>query len=106
MVASLAPAKPATYVKVADFPGPYRHSRSGRYYSCKKLHGIRRERSLETCDRKVAERRLKEWIDNMDKVDAEVERTTLDQLVGRYVAVTASLSESSRATDQSIIKRF
>ena len=106
MTASLAPAKPSTYVKVANFPGLYRHSRSGRYYGCKKLGGTRRERGLETCDRKIAERRLKEWIDNMDKVDAEVERTTLDQLVSRYAAVTASLSESSRATDQSIIKRF
>ena len=106
MVASLAPAKPSTYAKVANAPCLYRHSRSGRYYGCKKLHGLRRERSLETCDRKIAERRLKEWIDNMDKVDAEVERTTLSQLVGRYVAATASLSESSRATDRSIIKRF
>lgn len=35
-----------TYVKVANFPGPYRHARSGRYYACKKLNGIRRERSL------------------------------------------------------------
>ena len=33
-----------TYVKVANFPGLYRHSRSsGRYYACKKLGGIRRE---------------------------------------------------------------
>ena len=67
-----------TYVKVANFPGLYRHSRSGRYYACKKLHGIRRERSLETCDRKIAERRLKEWVGNLEKVDAEVEKTTLD----------------------------
>jgi integrase len=91
---------------VANFPGLYRHSRSGLYYACKKLHGVRREQSLQTCDRKIAERRLKEWIGNMDKVDAEVEKTTLDQLIQRYVLVTASLSESSRATDRSIIKKF
>ena len=95
-----------TYVKVANFRGLYRHSRSGRYYACKKLHGVRRERSLETCDRKIAERRLKEWVGNLEKVDAEVEKTTLEELIKRYHAVTASLSESSRATDQSIIKRF
>ena len=74
MVNILAPAatKPPTYVKVADFPGLYRHARSGRYYACKKLGGIRRERSLGTCDRKIAERRLKDWIGSLDKVDAEM----------------------------------
>ena len=99
-------ADTATYVKVANAPGLYRHSRSGRYYACKKLHGVRRERSLETCDRKIAERRLKEWVGNLEKVDAEVEKTTLEELIERYHAVTASLSESSRATDRSIIKKF
>lgn len=108
MVNILVPVitKSPTYVKVANFPGLYRHSRSGRYYACKKLGGIRRERSLGTCDRRIAERRLKEWVGNLDKVDAEVEKTTLHQLIGRYLVVTGSMSESSRTTDQSIIKRF
>ena len=26
-----------TYVKTANFSGPYRHARSSRYYACKKL---------------------------------------------------------------------
>ena len=48
MVNILAPVvtKAHTYVKVANFPGLYRHARTGRYYACKKLNGIRRERSL------------------------------------------------------------
>ena len=107
MVTLLAPiAKALTYVKVANFPGLYRHARSGRYYACKKLGGIRRERSLGTCDRKIAERRMKEWLGSLEKVDAGVEKTTLHQLIGRYLVVTGSVSESSRVTDQSIIKRF
>ena len=74
MVTLLAPvAKTPTYVKAAHVPGLYRHARSGRYYACKKLGGIRRERSLGTCDRKIAERRMKEWLGSFDKVDAEVE---------------------------------
>ena len=87
MVNILAPVvtKAPTYVNVAHVPGLYRHSRSGRYYACKKLNGIRRECSLRTSDRKIAERRLKEWIGNMDKVDAEVEKTTLDQLIQRFL---------------------
>ncbi len=64
-----------TYLKVANAPGLYRHARSGRYYACKKLGGVRRERSLGTCDRKIAERRLREWTDNLGRVDAEVEKT-------------------------------
>ena len=83
MVTLLAPVvtKAPTYVKVANFPGLYRHARSGRYYACKKQGGIRRESRLRTCDRKIAERRLKEWIGNLDKVDAEVEKTTIGQLI-------------------------
>jgi integrase len=105
MVNILTPRAP-TYVKVANFPGLYRHARSGRYYGVKKLGGKRREHSLKTADRKIAERRLKEWIGNLDKVDAEVEKTTLGQLIERDRVVTGSMSESSRTTDQSIIKRF
>ncbi len=90
MVTLLAPVviKAPTYAKVANYPGLYRHSRSGRYYACKKQGGIRRERSLGTCDRKIAERRMKEWLGSLDKVDAEVEKTTLGQLIGRYLVVT------------------
>lgn len=80
MVTLLAPvvtARTATYVKVTNVTGLYRHARSGRYYACKKQGGIRRERSLGTCDRKIAERRIKDWLGSLDKVDAEVEKTTL-----------------------------
>ncbi len=68
MATLLAPvAKAPTYVKVANYPGLYRHARSGRYYACKKLGGIRRERSLGTCDRKIAERRMKEWLGSLQR---------------------------------------
>jgi hypothetical protein len=76
-----------TYVKVPNYPGLYRHSRSGRYYGFKKLHGKRRECSLRTTDRKIAERRLREWIGNLQRVDRERERTTLRELLERFVAV-------------------
>ena len=39
-------------------------------------------------------------------MDAEVEKTTLGELIQRYLVVTGSMSESSRVTDQSIIKKF
>ena len=99
MVNILAPvAKAPAYVKVANYPGLYRHARSGRYYACKKQGGIRRERSLGTCDRKIAERRMKEWLGNLDKVDAEVEKTTLGQLIKRFVKCHRRHRLSNRTT--------
>ena len=97
MVTLLAPtiANEPTYLKVAHVPGLYRHARSGRYYACKKVGGIRRERSLQTADRKIAERRLKEWIGNLEKVDAEVEKTTLGQLIQRFVVVTGGMAHNT-----------
>ncbi len=45
-ILAAAIAKAPTHVKVANPPGLYRHARSGRYYACKKLGGVRRDRSL------------------------------------------------------------
>ena len=108
MVTLLAPivAKEPTYLKVAHVPGLYRHSRSGRYYACKKVGGIRRERSLQTADRKIAERRLKEWIGNLEKVDAEVEKTTLGQLIERFLKVTGGMAHNTHVTNDAIIRHF
>ena len=108
MVNILAPVvtKAPTYVKVGNFPGLYRHARSGRYYACKKLGGIRRESSLRTCDRKIAERRLKEWIGNLDKVDAEVEKTTIGQLIQRFLVVTGGMAHNTHVTNNAIINEF
>ncbi len=108
MVTLLVPAvtKALTYLKVAHVPGLYRHARSGRYYACKKVGGIRRERSLQTADRKIAERRLKEWIGNLDKVDAEVEKTTLGQLIQRFVVVTGGMAHNTHVTNDAIIRHF
>ena len=96
MVNILAPviAKALTYVKPANFPGLYRHARFGKYHACKKLGDVRRERSLGTCDRKIAERRLKEWIGNLDKLDAEVEKPTLGQLLERSEKVNSGASHA------------
>jgi len=62
------------YVKVPNFPGLYRHAKSERYYGSKKVMGKRREVSLRTTDRKIAERRMREWVTNLSRVNGEVER--------------------------------
>src|SRR3954454_14220761 len=74
------------YVKVALCL--YRDTKTGRYWARKKVKGRHKEHSLDTTDRKIAERRLKEWIANLEKVDTEVEKTTLEQLIARFEAVT------------------
>ncbi len=67
------------YEKIPNVGGLYRHTISGRYYGAKKIHGKRREVSLRTTDRKIAERRLRDWISPW-KIRA---RSEADQL---YVA--------------------
>ena len=84
------------YVKVTNCTGLYRHSRSGTYYGVKKLRGKRKERSLRTADRKIAERRFREWIGNLEKVDTEVEKTTLKQLSDKLIAINQGKSKSTR----------
>lgn len=101
-----AVAQAPLYVKVANFPCLYRNAKSGRYYGVKKVHGRRKERSLDTADRKIAERRLKEWVANLEKVDSEVEKTTLAELIERFQAVTQGRVQNTQVTNQAIINSF
>lgn len=84
------------YVKIAHVVGLYRHVASGRYYGVKKVKDKRKERSLGTTDRKIAERRLAEWIASLEKVDSEVEKTTFSQLAKTYTGINRGKSDSSR----------
>jgi len=46
--------------KVPNAPGLYRHE-SGTYYGIRKIKGKVKTASLETADRKLAERKLATW---------------------------------------------
>ena len=92
--------------KIPNFPCLYRHTLNGTYYATKKVAGKRKEHSLQTADRKIAERRLAEWIKNLDKIDSTAEKTTLKQLIVKFVAGRQGKSDSTKATDASIAKRF
>lgn len=94
------------YVKVANAPGLYRHRRTGRYYGVKKVNGKHREHSLGTSDRKIADRRFKEWAENLGKVDSEVEKTTLRQLIGKFVEINRGTVKNTQATTRPIIESF
>ena len=92
-------------VKIPNYPGLYRHTVNQTYYGIKKIAGKRKEHSLDTADRKIAERRLKEWIETLDKIDAEAEKTTLDQLIEKFSkAVVDSLASGDRRPAHHLIK--
>lgn len=96
----------AEYEKIPNVIGLYRHVRSGRYYGAKKLHGKRREVSLRTTDRKIAERRLREWVANLHRVDREKERMTFADLIDTFVATNLGKSKSTQTAHRCIIKKL
>jgi integrase len=83
----------------------YRHD-NGTYYAIKKHGGKQRTHSLDTTDREVANRRLKDWIASLDRVDVETEKTTLKELLEKFVNVRAGCSESTRDTEEWLINSF
>ena len=93
-------------VKIPNYPCLYRHSVNETYYGIKKTGGKRKEHSLETADRKIAERKLKAWISNLDKTDSEAEKTTLKQLIDKFVLVRQGKSASTKVTEQGIINNL
>jgi integrase len=103
---SMATKTSAEYVKVPNVVGLYRHVRSGGYHGVKKIHGKRRERSLRTADRQIAERRLRHWINTLQRTDREKERTTFRQLIAMFVAAHTGKSASTQTTHRSVIKRL
>src|SRR5437763_10106695 len=84
----------------------FRHSINGTYYAQKKINGKRKEHSLTTTDRKIAERRLKEWINNLAEVNAEAEKMTLAALLQKFKEAHQGKAKKTRQTNDSVIKRF
>ena len=93
-------------IKIPNYPCLYRHSVNDTYYGQKMFGGKRKEHSLATTDRKIAERKLKAWIADLDKTDSEAEKTTLSQLIERFVLVRQGKSDSTKTTEQGIINNL
>lgn len=91
-------------VKIPNYPNLFRHKLNGTYYGKKKVGGKRKDHSLATTDRKIAERKLSEWIKNLDKLDPETEKTTLKQLIDKFNA--ANVGAADKGTNDSMIKRL
>jgi len=84
----------------------FRHSINGTYYAQKKINGKRKEHSLDTKDRKIADRRLKEWIANLEEVDSEAEKMTLSVLLDKFTDANRGKATKTKETNESIIRRF
>jgi integrase len=78
--------------------GLYRHD-NGSYYACKYLHGKPKWKALETSDRKIAERSQREWLANLNQIDSQAERTTLNQLIDKLLASRAGLAPKTVQTE-------
>jgi integrase len=106
---TIEPKRPSTrqsLAKIPNYPCLYRHTVNNTYYAIKKHGGKRKEHSLQTDDRKIAERKLKAWISDLDKIDTEAEKTTLAQLVEKFAETRKGKSESTKSTEQGLIKNL
>lgn len=89
--------------KIPNFPCLYRHSVNGTYYGIKKVLGKKKSHSLDTADRKIAERRLKDWLEDLDKIDAQATKTTFATLLDKFSASNAGKAKKTQATNNSIL---
>jgi hypothetical protein len=89
--------------KIPNYPGLYRHTINGTYYGVKKIAGKRKEHSLDTADRKIAERRFKDRVANLDEVDSEVEKTTLARLIEKFRKTREGRRDKTKKTEAWIV---
>ena len=92
--------------KIPSYPCLYRHSVNGSYYGITKIGGNRKEHSLGTTDRKLAERLLKVWLVDLEVTEPAKTHRTLTQLLEAYQKSIAGKKEKTRQTRMSILKRF
>ena len=99
--------------KVAS--GFYRSETSGVYYGVKYLGRVRAMECLETTDRKIGERRMREWLGKLEKarksglagkVAGGRKSLTIGELVERYLATRTAVSESTKVGERSRVKMF
>jgi len=84
----------------------FRYSANKNYYAIYKVAGKKIWRSLETADRELAERRLKEELQKHGKVDQKDSKLSLSDLLKLYEASIQGLAEHTKATRRSILRVF
>lgn len=92
--------------KIPGFPCLYRHEVNETYYGITKVLGNRKEHSLGTTDRKLAERKLKAWLQDLSEIDSAKARRTVGNLLEGYQKSIAGKKDKTRQTRMSILKKF
>src|SRR4051812_34051748 len=89
--------------KIPNFPCLYRHKLNANYYGIKKVGIKRKEHSFQTTDRKIAERKLKDWLADLDKIEAEAAKTSFSELIQKFLDANKGKEAKTRATNLSIV---
>lgn len=84
----------------------YRYSANKNYYAVFKMGGKRIWKSLETSDRELGNRRLKEELEKRGKVNHKAGRMTLGELLAEYEELIKGLAKHTQETRRSILKSF
>ena len=84
----------------------YRYSSSGVYYARFRTKGKEIQRSLKTCDRELAKRRLQEEITKASKVDFKLGKLTLRELLGLYEESVKQFAPKTIGTRRGILNVF
>ena len=87
-------------------PNLYRHKKTGVYYGMKKVEGKRQSRALGTGDRKTADRKLAEWLRDLEGVDPGNRDVTLSMLLDRFTAARAGKGASTITSEAGMMKEF
>lgn len=84
----------------------FRHQENGTYFAIKICGGKKKTKSLDTTDRKTANARLRDWIDELSAVDPGNTDMTLAMLLERYEKARTGLSASTRCGEAGRIAKF
>jgi integrase len=84
----------------------YRYSPSGVYYARVKRGGKETKRSLQTTDRRLAQRRLRIFRDHQQQVDPARGRVTLAQLCDRWLATKKNAKPKTLGTKTHVVKQI
>lgn len=84
----------------------FRDSVTRMYYGKKKVNGKRKVHSLDTTDRKLADRKLAKWLGETVTANPEAVKKTLADVVKQYREERQGLSDSSHKCDTMVIKQI
>ncbi len=85
----------------------YRHLGTGEYYGIKKIDGKKKTKCLETKDRPIANRKLADWLRELDQIDPNTNSAaTLAMALVAFTRTRAGKSTSTKKAEERMIAEF